>query len=96
MNIGDLKDGERKVKIAGKAVAKSDTRNVKSTRTGEELQVADVTLQDKTGTITLTLWNEKIKEVNVGDTVVVNNGYTNSFRDEVKLNVGRYGTLTVL
>jgi replication factor A1 len=43
----------------------------------------------------MTLWNEQINQVNVNDTVKVENGYITSFRGEIQLNVGRRGKLTV-
>jgi ssDNA-binding replication factor A large subunit len=33
--------------------------------------------------------------VKVNDTVRVENGYVTSFRGEIQLNVGKFGTLTV-
>ena len=52
--------------------------------------------KDETAEITLSLWNEDIEKVQVGTKLKIGNGYTNSFRGEVKLNVGRYGTLDIL
>ena len=86
----------RRVNVTGKIVDKSETREVQSRYGRGKLRVASATLQDETGSITLTLWNQQIDEVNVGDTVKIENGYTNSFRGEVQLNVGRYGKLSVL
>ena len=86
----------RRVNVTGKIVDKSETREVQSRYGRGKLRVASATLQDETGSITLTLWNQQIDEVNVGDTVKIENGYTNSFRGEVQLNVGRYGKLSIL
>ena len=67
------------------------------TRFGNEVYVVDITVKDDTGKIILTLWNEDINKVNrVGSWFVIENGFTNSFHGEVKLNVGRKGTLTEL
>lgn len=86
----------RKVDIEGNVIEKSDAREVRSRWTNETYQVADATLEDETGTITLTLWNEQVTQVNVGDRVKIENGYIKSFRDVLQLNSGKYGTLTVL
>ena len=96
MKISELRDNMRRVNVTGKIVDKSETREVQSRYGRGKLRVASATLQDETGSITLTLWNQQIDEVNVGDTVKIENGYTNSFRGEVQLNVGRYGKLSVL
>ena len=58
--------------------------------------VADAIVQDETGTIKLTLWNEQIDMVNLGDNIKIENGYVTSFKGEIQLNVGKYGKLTVL
>jgi replication factor A1 len=39
------------------------------------------------------LWNENISKVAVNDTIEIQNGYVDSFRGELQLNVGRYGKL---
>ncbi len=96
MKISELRDNMRRVNVTGKIVDKSETREVQSRYGRGKLRVASATLQDETGSITLTLWNQQIDEVNVGDTVKIENGYTNSFRGEVQLNVGRYGKLSIL
>jgi replication factor A1 len=86
----------RKVDIEAKVASKSETREVRSRYTNETYRVADATLEDETGTITLTLWNEQTEQVNEGDRVKIENGYIKSFRGELQLNSGKYGTLTVL
>lgn len=96
MKINELRDGMRKVDIEGNVIEKSDAREVRSRWTNETYQVADATLEDETGTISLTLWNEQVTQVNVGDRVKIENGYIKSFRDVLQLNSGKYGTLTVL
>jgi replication factor A1 len=96
LKINELRDGMRKVDIEGNVIEKSDAREVRSRWTNETYKVADATLEDETGTITLTLWNEQVSQVNVGDRVKIENGYIKSFRDVLQLNSGKYGTLTVL
>ena len=96
MKINELRDGMRKVDVEGNVIEKSDAREVRSRWTNETYKVADATLEDETGTITLTLWNEQVSQVNVGDRVKIENGYIKSFRDVLQLNSGKYGTLTVL
>jgi len=58
--------------------------------------VADATLKDETGKITMTLWNEQVKQVMVGDKVKIENGYAKSFRNILQLSTGKYGKLTVI
>ena len=96
MKINGLRDGSRRVDIEASVIQKSETREVRSKFTNETFRVADATIEDETGTISLTLWNEQTEQVNVGDRVRIENGYIKSFRGELQLNSGKYGTLTVL
>jgi replication factor A1 len=96
LKINELRDGSRRVDIEANVIQKSETREVRSKFTNETFRVADATIEDETGTITLTLWNEQTEQVNVGDRVRIENGYIKSFRGELQLNSGKYGTLTVL
>lgn len=95
MKIKELRNGMRRVNVVAKVTEKSDTREVQSRYKNETYQVADALVSDDTGTIKLTLWNEQIDQVNVGDTVKIENGYITSFRGEIQLNAGKYGTLNV-
>ena len=95
MRIGDLRDGMRRVDVQGEITEIGEPRAV-NLRSGDEARVADVTLGDESGQIKLSLWDDQIDAVLQGSRVRITNGYTNSFRGEVRLNVGRYGRLEVL
>ena len=94
MQIRDLRDGMRRVDASGEVVELSEPRTV-NLRTGGEGRVADCMLKDESGEIKLSLWDDQIDQVKEGSMVTVTNGYTNSFRGELRLNVGRYGKLQV-
>jgi replication factor A1 len=85
----------KRIDVTAKVTEKSDTRDVTSRFKDQAFKVANAVIADETGTIKLTLWNEQINQVKVNDTVRIQNGYITSFRDEIQLNIGRYGTLTV-
>lgn len=95
MKIKELRDGMKNVSIEAKVVEKTEPREVMSRFKDETYKVATAVIADDTGTIKLSLWNEQINQVNVNDTVKVEKGYITSFRGEIQLNTGRYGTLTV-
>ncbi len=96
MKIKELRDGMRKVDLVAKVLEISEPRQVISRYSGRAFKVADAIIGDETGTIKLSLWNEQIDQVNVNDTIKIENGYVRSFRGEPQLNVGKYGKLTVL
>ncbi|MCW4020755.1 MAG: OB-fold nucleic acid binding domain-containing protein [Candidatus Bathyarchaeota archaeon] len=96
MKIEELRDGLRRVDVEAKVLELSEPREVRSRYTGQTFRVAEAMISDETGTTKLVLWNEQIEQVNVNDTVRIENGYVKSFRGEIQLNVGKYGKLTVL
>jgi replication factor A1 len=85
----------KRVNVEAKVMEKGEPREVMSRFKDETYKVADAIVADETGSIKLTLWNEQIDQVNVDDTVKIENGYVTSFKGEIQLNVGRYGKLTV-
>jgi len=85
----------RRVDAEGEISEISDPRTV-NLRTGGEARVADTILKDETGQVKLSLWDDQIDQVRQGSKVRVTNGYTNSFRGELRLNVGKYGRLEII
>jgi replication factor A1 len=96
VKIKELQTGMKRVEVEADVVDKGNPRQVQSRMSGETFNVADVVVQDETGNIKLTLWNEQIDQVNVGDKIKIENGYVTSFKGEIQLNVGKYGKLTIL
>ncbi len=85
----------KRLDVEGKVTDKSETREVTSRFKNETYKVASAVIADETGTVKLTLWNEQIDQVNVGNIVKIENGYVSSFRGEIQLNIGKFGKLTV-
>ena len=96
MNICDIKEGDNEINVEGEITEKSYAREVRSKYGYRPLMVADATLKDETGSITLTLWNEQVSQIMVGDKVKIENGYAKSFRNVLQLSTGKYGKLTVI
>ncbi len=59
-------------------------------------KVAAVTCEDESGEIKVSLWDDEIGEVEEGDKIRIESGYSRLFKDEVHVSVGRYGELEVL
>ena len=66
-----------------------------TTRFGEA-PVARAVLEDDSGRITLNLWRGQIDLVKEGDVVRVENGFVQTYRDQLELNVGSRGKIVVL
>ena len=93
--VGELNPSSRAVNVLAKVVSKSEVRNVAAGKDGEPHKVSDALVGDETGSIYLTLWDDNIEKVHDGDTILIKNGYINLFRGNMRLNVGRYGTLEI-
>jgi len=96
MKIKELQTGMKRVEVEAQVIEKGNPRQVQSRFKEETLNVADAIVQDDSGSVKLTLWNEQIDQVNVGDNIKIENGYVTSFRGEIQLNVGKFGKLTIL
>lgn len=59
-------------------------------------RVATAIIKDESGTISLSLWNEQIDHVSVGDRVEVKNAWCDEWKDEKKLSTGKFGTLKTI
>jgi replication factor A1 len=95
MKISDLKVGASNVTVQAKVTNKDAPREV-VTKYGKRLSVANITLQDDTGSIAMSVWGNDINPVDVGDTVEVTNGYVNEFRGTPQLASGKFGKITVV
>lgn len=80
--------------IDAKITAISAPRDVTTSRGPSK--VADATLQDDTGTITLTLWGEDITRYSVGQRIQVTDGWVKDFRGKLQITLGRAGKISVV
>lgn len=90
MQIKDLRDGMRRVYVEGMVIEIGEPRHV-NLRTGGEARVADIRFDDASGSVKLNLWDDRIDLAEKGKKYKVENGYTNSFQGEMRLQVGKYG-----
>jgi replication factor A1 len=94
MAIKDLKAREGKVDIIAEVVDKADVKEF--SKFGKAGRVCNAKVKDESGEMTLTLWNEDIDKVNVGDKIHISNGYVSEWQGELQLSTGRFGKLEVV
>ncbi len=94
MEIKDVQSNKGNVDVVATVVSKESPREFE--KFGKRGKVCNATIKDATGTITLTLWNEDIEKVNVGDKVHVENGWCSEFRNEKQLSAGKFGKIEVV
>jgi len=94
MKINEINRGMSGISVEGEVTDKSETRRV-MTRYGPR-NVCDATLEDETGRIRLSLWEEQIDTVNTGDKIKIIGAYVTEFRNELQLNIPRSGRLEII
>ena len=94
MNISELKARQGKVEVEGKITEKGEIRTFN--KFGKEGRVCNATLEDESGKIKITLWNDEIHKVQVGNKVKISNGYVNEYQGEKQLTAGRFGKLEIV
>ncbi len=94
MKLSELKAGQGKVDVECKVKSKTEPRIIN--KYGRELKVANAIVEDDSGEIKLTLWNDDIDKVNVGDLIKITNGYVSEFNGEKQLTSGKFGKLEVV
>jgi len=94
LKVLDLKPGMSHVNISVKALNTSESKQV-VTSAGVDHEILELEVGDKSGSIKLVLWDEKIiAGLKKGDTVKIENGFVTSFKGTWRTNVGRYGSIT--
>ncbi len=91
--IKDLTPSSRRVNVVGKVVVLGEPKEIK-TRFGEDKAVTEVTVADDTGKIILTLWDDQTKDIKDGEVLKIDNGYISLLRGHMRLNVGKYGSMS--
>ncbi|NQU98240.1 hypothetical protein HQ533_02135 [Candidatus Woesearchaeota archaeon] len=94
MKISELKPRQGSVDLQAEVTDISPVREFQ--KFGDPGRVANATIKDDSGEVAMTLWNEQIDLVKVGDKVELKDGYVNEWQGEMQVTTGRNGTLTKL
>jgi replication factor A1 len=94
MKIAEIQRGMSNVSVEGKIIDIGEGREV-NTRYGKKT-VADAIVEDETGQIKMSLWENQISSVKIGDKVSVTGAYVTEFRDTMQLNIPRSGKMEVV
>ena len=94
MKISELKPRQSGVEVEGEITEVGETREFSSY--GRQLRVATAKIQDDSGSIALSLWNEDIEKIKVGDKVRISNGFVKEFQGETQLTTGKFGKMEVI
>ena len=93
--IGDLKAGMKRINLKARVLAISRPQQA-LTKYNDYVMFANATLADETGTVKLTLWNDRISSFSVNDIVEIENARVTVYRGETQLRIRRQGKLRVI
>jgi replication factor A1 len=91
MKISELKAGQGNVNVEGHIKEMGEPRSFN--KFGKQLSVTNAVLEDDSGSIKLTLWNDDISRFKEGDSIRIVNGFVNEFQGEIQLTSGKFGRI---
>jgi replication factor A1 len=94
MAIKDLQPRMGNVELTATVSDKGAVREFN--KFGKTGRVCNATLKDDTGTVSMTLWNDDVDKVEVGDKIQISNGWVGEYQGEMQLSTGKFGQLKVL
>lgn len=92
MKVNELKDKGKVEEITLKVVSKEEPREVR----GGSLKVCNITGEDDTGQVVVTLWNDDIDKVKEGDTIKIVSGWSQIYQEKMQVSSGRFGSLEIV
>lgn len=94
MDIKDLQPRQGNVEVTANVIEVSESREFQ--KFGKTGKVANAVIEDSSGKVKLTLWNEQIEMVKPGYKVKITNGYVNEYQGDMQLTTGKFGKLEIL
>ena len=93
--IEGLKTGMKRINVKARILAIS--RPILAlTRYNDYVKFTNVTLTDETGTVKLTLWNDRINSLSINDMVDIENASVTAYKGETQLRIRRHSKLRVV
>ena len=93
MQIADLSPYSRGVNLKVHVINKGQETEVVSRKDGSVYRIAEALIGDPSACVLMSLWNETIAMVEEGSTYKITNAYITVFKNSMRLNLGRNGTM---
>ncbi len=94
MEIKDVKANQGNVELVAEVKSKESPRTFE--KFGKKGKVCNAVIKDKSGEITLTLWNDEVDTVKVGDKIHLKNGWCSEYKGSRQLSAGKFGKIEIL
>lgn len=91
--VKQLTPNSKNVNLIAKVVNIGETKEI-TPKYGSSRRLAEATVGDETGVVIFTLWEDQIRTVAQDDVIYVDNGFVSLVRGHIRLNVGKYGTIS--
>ena len=93
VSVSELSSESKRAYVLVKVVEKTEPKEIPS-RFGPTRMVTEALVADSTAGILMSLWDDQAEQVSVGDTIQVDNGYISLVRGHMRLNIGKYGSMS--
>ena len=94
MEIKDVQPNQGNIDLVLTIKDKGEARSFE--KFGKTGRVCSATVKDDSGELKLTLWNDDVDKVKVGDKIHLKNGWCSEYQGEKQLSSGKFGELEVL
>jgi replication factor A1 len=94
MEIKEIQANQGKIDVVAKVVEKEEPRTFE--KFGKQGSVCNAKIKDDSGEIKLTLWNEDVMKVSLGDKIHVKNGWCSEYKGERQLSSGKFGEIEIV
>ncbi len=94
MEIKDIKPNQGNIDVTADMVSKDEPRSFE--KFGKVGRVCNAQLKDNSGEIKLTLWNDEVDAVKVGDSIHIQGGWCSEYKGERQLSAGKFGKMEVV
>ncbi|MBS3127336.1 hypothetical protein J4228_04175 [Candidatus Woesearchaeota archaeon] len=94
MEIKDLQANKGNIDVVVNVIAKEEPRTFE--KFGKAGRVCTVKVKDDSGEIKVTLWNEDVDKIGVGDKVHIQNGWCSEYKGEKQLSTGKFGKIEII
>src|SRR3989337_1176847 len=91
--VKDLTPTSKQVSLLAKVASLGEQREI-TPRYGSPRKLVEATIGDETGTVILALWEDQVTAVQKDDVIQIDNGFVSLVRGHIRLNVGKYGTIS--
>ncbi len=89
--VDELTPATKQVDVLVKVLSLGDRRTIDS-KYGGSRDLVEAVVGDETATVTMTLWDDQINQVDEDNVLAIDNGYVSLVRGRMRLNVGKYGS----